>query len=438
MAAYRFINKARKDRIESGIARHVAGSDRWFHLRWMVPTEPRYQYRMERMLELVEKEGTIRYCLITRHDDSCEIKKLSDSTTTEPHYHAIVWYSDRTAAITVAKMFDLVHMYDEGKKPNYYCQPRYSQTDGFYEYIEKYVKYKEWGTAPKRESVVKKEKVASDERTLRAIEWVKGHNGGPDAYREQDPIHYARNFARLMMMFGNQEDFTQDRREFQSYWIWGGPATGKSQIVNALWPGAYVFRDGRFWDGYDPRKPEHRIVTMKDINSEWLLKKGTVIGMKNMTDMDGKSIDKKFQACQVVNHARVIVTSNFSIHDCVKGTCKDEIVGANIEIEALKRRYKEIHIDEFLRLCGMKLKDVRVLNALKGKQVPSRMLFDVVGPNLIPHYGEELLPPPPPLTEEQLREIEENIHMEDEDKKITLKRKRDENDECTTYKCIVS
>jgi hypothetical protein len=389
---------------------HISGSDRWFHLRWPIVEREELKTEHDNWIQHIkEHDNTIRYCLITKHDHECEIKPLKMATTTTPHYHAIVWVSNVTASTSMARTFKL-HVWTDGDIPDYYCAPRYSMKEGFIDYVDKYDHVWEWGQRPLKVTEVSKSKKERDEMDLLALNLVK--EGKIKYYADTYPLHHYRNINRIKGALNIQENFTQDRREFQSYWIYGESRTGKSQIVNALWPGAYVLRKGDYWDGHDPWNPDHRIVSCKDANSESILKGITVMGMKTLTDMDGQNINKKYKGGEVINCARAIFTSNHTISECLNGTGRDEMVNVCTEIEAIKNRFQEIHIKDFLKMVGYELKPTPILQALKGRQISdSMMLFNKVGPNTMPGYGEEKLPPPPPLTQEELEAIESEIYQ---------------------------
>ena len=263
---------------------------------------------------------------------------------------------------------------------------------GFIGYVSKYTAFFESGVLPARVLAERANPDAkiipadSERRMATAINWVR--KGNDEVYRRMDPVHYTKNYSKIKSLWGVQQQFTKDKREFENYWVYGPPGTGKSAILAALWPGAYALRD-QYWDGFNPRSDAHRVVTLKDINSKWVLDYG-ITAMKTLCDKDGHNINIKYAGGEVVNHARIIITSNHSIYDCVAGTCKDEIVGLDKEVQALKRRYTEIHIDDFLMFVGVKMKTKDQLAEFKGKQIDDYWdLFEVIGPNMIPMYGEE-------------------------------------------------
>nr|UQB76438.1 nonstructural protein [Flumine parvovirus 17] len=369
--------------------------DRWFHMTWPVQRDADFDAMMSHVTELGSHEN-IRYLLVTQHDESCTLKLLTNSITKHAHYHAIIWLIQPRNSTQIIKLFKLFD-YKVNGKPHYYCKPKYSTStmSGFINYVAKYKTVCEYGTLParviaERQNPGKKDlPTDSEKRMSTAINWVR--KGQDETYRNMDPVHYTRNYAKIKSLWGNQQQFTKDKREFVNYWIHGPPGTGKSAILAALWPGAYALRD-QYWDGFNPRSDNHRVVTLKDINSRWILDYG-ITALKVLCDKDGHNINIKYAGGEVVNHGRVIVTSNHSIYDCVAGTSKDEIVGLDKEVQAIKRRFMEISIADFLDLAGLTLKPKHLLDEMKGKQIENYMdLFTMTGPNGILGYGDEKSP----------------------------------------------
>jgi len=367
--------------------------DRWFHITFPKQYGDNVQ-KLTTLLTSISDDPNTRYLIVTIHDEACKSKSLKDSVTPHPHYHAIIWLVQKKTVRQISTLFKLYEWKKPDGAPQYYCSPKYSTStmSGFIGYVSKYAAFWESGTLPARVLVEranpspKTPASESERRMATAINWVR--KGMDEVYRKMDPVHYTRNYSKIKSLWGVQQQFIHDKREFQNFWIYGAPGTGKSAILAALWPGAYALRD-QYWDGFNPRTNNHRVVTLKDINSKWILDYG-ITAMKVLCDKDGHNINVKYAGGELVNHARIIITSNHSIFDCVAGTCKDEIVGLDKEVQALKRRYTEIDIDDFLMLAGRRLKNKNELAELKGKQIEDyNDLFETIGPNTIQGYGQE-------------------------------------------------
>lgn len=230
-------------------------------------------------------------------------------------------------------------------------------------------------------------KLSPERRYLRAINWVK--NGQINVYMLKDPVHYTKYYSQIKARWGIQLDFTYDRRQFEHYWIYGKPGTGKSAVLDALWPHAYVLSNKSYFEGFNPLYPPHKVLFIKDINSKWLLDYG-VQEFKQLTDLDGHNIDVKYAGGDRVNHSRVVITSNFTIQECIEGTQQDFMVGVATELQALYRRFKQIEIGDFLALAGLALCTEHIR---PGTQVSNYMdLFVQYKENEIPGYGTECDP----------------------------------------------
>lgn len=369
--------------------------DRWFHITFpQQPVGSAQEQDVKDLLEYIAKDDNTRYLLVTTHDGECKSKALAQSVTKHPHYHAIIWLATKKTTRQISTQFHLFQWKKSDGNPQYYCAPKYSTStmSGFIGYVSKYTPFFESGNLPARVLVEraypnqKTPATESERRMAAAINWVR--KGMDEVYRKMDPVHYTRNYSKIKSLWGTQQHFTSDKREFQNFWIHGPPGTGKSAILAALWPGAYALRD-QYWDGFNPRSNAHRVITLKDINSKWILDYG-ITAMKVLCDKDGHNINVKYAGGELVNHGRIIITSNHTIYECVAGTCKDEIVGLDKEVQALERRYTQLDIDTFLTMVGKKMKSKEQLAEIKGQQIEDyNDLFETIGPNTLLGYGEE-------------------------------------------------
>jgi hypothetical protein len=336
-----------------------------------------------------------KYCLITLHNFTGSQKPKEQSTSQVPHWHGVIIFQNVRGRYSVKRQLGLERwILPNHFDADYYFEPRYkmSTNEQALAYIEKYTILYEFGTRPQNLAATASDdpttlmRLNSDEKLKKAIEFVKA--GKLEEYEQWDTCHFFRNIDKLLARYGCQETFTQDRRQFTNYWIYGSSGTGKSSICNALWPDAYVVSNGKYWGGFNPRFPGHKVSIIKDVNSKWMLDYG-IQQLKQIADPDGHAADIKYRQGIVINHQRILITSNFPIYMCLKGTAKDDIVGYDVELQALKNRFHEIHIDDFLRLCGHELKTKPELVALRGKQFDPSVLFNKFGPNNIPGFGQE-------------------------------------------------
>lgn len=339
--------------------------------------------------EGLETKLDMKYGLITLHDFREGQKDCDDSSCKVPHYHGVIIFENIRGRASVCRQLGLAKWAED-----YYFEPRYpkSTNEQALAYIEKYEVKWEYGTRPLNlaptgaPEMSTQARLNSEDKLKKAISLVK--QGKLEEYEEWDTCHFFRNVDKLLARYGCQETFTKDRRQFTNYWIYGTSGTGKSSICNALWPDAYVVSNGKYWGGFNPHFAGHKVSIIKDVNSKWMLDYG-IQQLKQIADPDGHAADIKYRQGIVINHQRILITSNFEIWKCLKGTERDQIVGYDTELQALRNRFHEIHIDDFLKLCGHQLKSGQELEALKGKQFDPRVLFRQIGPNLIPGYGQE-------------------------------------------------
>lgn len=153
----------------------------------------------------------------------------------------------------------------------------------------------------------------------------------------------------------------KDREHQQHLWIWGTPGTGKSCLVEALFPRCFKKRGDSDWLGYNPSlEPGHRVVYLPDFDANCMssLKPEN---LKLMCDPQGFNANKKYGGGDIIAPGRVVVTSNFTIRDCFKPGQYQ----AHIQAAALRRRFREVHINTLLNELHMKLKPKEELEKLK-------------------------------------------------------------------------
>ena len=72
-----------------------------------------------------------------------------------------------------------------------------------------------------------------------------------------------------------------------------------------------------------------------------------------MCDPQGFNANKKYAGGDIINPNKIIVTSNYTIGECIPNNTEGygQIKGA------LSRRFRQVHIDDFLREHNLKLKN---------------------------------------------------------------------------------
>lgn len=130
-------------------------------------------------------------------------------------------------------------------------------------------------------------------------------------------------------------------------WVYGFAGTGKTAILNFIYPKAYK-KDlqNRFFDLYDDKVHTH--VLLEDFDHQ-TVEKLTIQFLKTLCDEAGFPIDQKYKTPQLTKTS-VLVTSQFTIGDIVP-----EGKGVEETKQALGRRFIQIRIDQLLYLLGLKL-----------------------------------------------------------------------------------
>lgn len=186
-----------------------------------------------------------------------------------------------------------------------------------------------------------------------------------------------KRFPKNYLQWGEKLKSTMKQRRITAchegnphLWVTGYPGTGKTAILNFVYPKAYKKNlYNRFFDLYDPS--EHTHVIMEDLDHE-AVDKLSINFIKTICDEAGFAIDQKYKTPQLAR-TTVLVTSNFSIRDVVP-----EGPGYDQNLTAISRRFWQIKIYELLRLLQLKMVPKAELAELKkgGNTDMSRLFMD--------------------------------------------------------------
>lgn len=182
------------------------------------------------------------------------------------------------------------------------------------------------------------------------------------------PRNYLQYGEKIKTMVNQRKTFT-DKNSNPHLWIYGFPGTGKTQILNYIYP-KYYKKDlnNRFFDLYNP--DEHTHVMLEDVDHMFVDKLGIQF-LKTLCDEAGFNVDQKYKTPQLAR-TTVLVTSNFDIDAIVpdgKGVDETKM--------ALHRRFWMLRIDMLMRLLGLKLLDKWDRNRLKesGNNDPGKLYY---------------------------------------------------------------
>lgn len=168
-----------------------------------------------------------------------------------------------------------------------------------------------------------------------------------------------------------RQTLADDIPQAEHIWLYGPSHTGKSSIVKLLFPDVFYKRPDEWWDGY----LDQSTVYLGDMDPPSFQK----VGMNNLkvwADPQGFSANKKYGGSDHVVLHQVLVTSNFRIHECMKY----DLQGGHQILEAIRNRFKEVRISDFLRQYGIRLRPAYQLAYLKDRgNCDYSKLFEYIG-----------------------------------------------------------
>lgn len=132
-------------------------------------------------------------------------------------------------------------------------------------------------------------------------------------------------------------------------WIHGYAGTGKTAILNFLYGDSMYKKNlyNRYWDLF--KEGEHTHVMLEDLDHK-AVDALSINFIKTLCDEGGFAIDIKYKSPQLAR-ATVLVSSNFSIREIMD----EQSPGFEKNLPAIKRRFWECNIYDFVRLLQLKL-----------------------------------------------------------------------------------
>lgn len=229
------------------------------------------------------------------------------------------------------------------------------------------------GDLPKDQKRAKVE--ASEEEKKRKIDDILIEM--KDMLQDEKDDECFKKFPKHYLTYGEKLKSTLKQRRVTAchegnphLWVSGYPGTGKTAIINFIYPKLYKKNlYNRFFDLYDPK--EHTHIMLEDLDHE-AIQKLSINFIKTVCDEAGFSIDQKYKTPQLAR-TTVLVTSNFTINAIVP-----EGPGYNSNLSAICRRFWQVQIYELLRLLQLKLVPKVERAALKkeGNNDMSKLFLD--------------------------------------------------------------
>lgn len=184
------------------------------------------------------------------------------------------------------------------------------------------------------------------------------------------PRNYLTYGEKIKAMIQQKRNFFKSNGD-PHIWLTGTPGSGKSAILQCVYPNYYNKNlYNRFFDLYYPETHTHML--LQDLDHEVVEKLGVQF-LKTICDEAGFPIDQKYKTPQMAR-TTVLVSSNFSIGDVLP----EDMKGRNENLAALRRRFFEVHVRDFLRLIGVKLLSNYEIKGLKlaGNNDPRRLFIE--------------------------------------------------------------
>lgn len=224
----------------------------------------------------------------------------------------------------------------------------------------------EYGTLPldktgvsdqvtKRSETEKKRKL--DEIIIEMKEMIE--RGEDDEAFKKFPRNYLTYGEKLKSIIHQRRDFFQSSGN-PHVWLHGGPGTGKSAVLQVIYPEYYNKNlDTKFFDRYDSKTHTH--VLLQDVDHGTVEKLGVQF-LKSICDEAGYPVDQKYKTPQI-ERLTILVTSNFTIRDVMP----EDMPGRRENLAAMERRFFHVNIRDLLPVLGIKLLSKYEVSQLKKK-----------------------------------------------------------------------
>lgn len=222
----------------------------------------------------------------------------------------------------------------------------------------------EYGTCPvdktnvsaqptKRSELEKKRKL--DEIIIEMKDMIE--KGEEEEAFKKFPRNYLTYGEKLKAIIYQKRDFFKSDGH-PHIWLHGGPGTGKSAVLQVVYPDYYNKNiDTKFFDKFDPKHHTH--VLLQDVDHGTVESLGPQF-LKSICDEAGYPVDQKYKTPQIQRMC-VLVTSNFTINDVLP----EDMPGRSVNLQALLRRFYHINVKDLLHLLGLKLLSKYEIGQLK-------------------------------------------------------------------------
>lgn len=338
--------------------------DREWDARFNVPTDEELADLLK-MFKVETDAGRFRYCLVSGVEIGT--RPYQDDHLIR-HVHCALVYNNRVTKSAILKNLGI----KRGNK--YYLVPRnrnfpysgwkkhHTKTDTkvdpdslqLFEYgVLPPDKFDTQSTVTKRSDEEKKRKL--DDIIVEMKDMLE--KGQDNECFKKFPRNYLTYGEKLKSIIHQKRDYFTTRAD-PHIWLYGLPGTGKSALLQVVYPDYYNKNlDSRFFDRYDPKVHSH--VLLQDVDHNVMEKLGVQF-FKSTADEAGYPVDSKYKTPQICRMT-ILVSSNFQIGDVVP----EDLKGRRENLIALQRRFYEVNISALLPILGLKLLSKYEITQLK-------------------------------------------------------------------------
>lgn len=349
--------------------------DREWDMRYNVPTQDDLDLFLMAIEEQV-RDSKLRYCLVSGVEIGT--RPYQDDYLIR-HVHICLVYNNRVSKSSILKNLSV-------KQGNgYYLVPRNRALpySGWKKHAmkketkidENCLSLYEYGNLPVDREETKEVVKRSDNEKKRKLDEIivemKGliEEGKEDEAFTKFPRNYLTYGEKLKAMVSQKRDFFKSNGDPHIF-VTGAPGDGKSALMQVIYPKYYNKNlDSRFFDLFRPDYHTHTL--LQDIDHAVVEKLGVQF-LKTICDEAGFPVDQKYKTPQLAR-TTVLVTSNFQLQDLLP----EDMKGRNENLQALRRRFWCVRINDLLRSLNIKLLSKYEITQLKkqGNTDPTKLFM---------------------------------------------------------------
>lgn len=349
--------------------------DREWDMRVNVPTDEDLS-TLQLAIEEEVRNSKFRYVLIGGVEIG-EIQFRSDYQIR--HVHLALVYNNRVSKSSILKNLNI----KTGQ--GYYLVPR-NRNYPYSGWREHHTKEKskvdpanlvvyEYGQLPpdreKETEIVKRSDIEKKRKLDDIIQEMKTdiEAGNDEEAFRKFPRNFLQYGEKIKAMIVQKRNFFKTNGDPHIF-LTGSPGDGKSALMQVIYPKYYNKNlDSRFMDLYKPEYHTHML--LQDLDHATVERLGVQF-LKTICDESGFPVDQKYKTPQLAR-TTVLVTSNFTLSDILP----EDMKGRNENLQALRRRFWCVKIQDLLRALNLKLISKYEIQQLKkaANQDPRKLFY---------------------------------------------------------------